>query len=257
MHQLHEKEKRELKKILDLYNGGGSDDLMIVLDTFLAREEHQTVSDIQRRLKIRGLDYEKSDVEDALDTFCRLGFAQVKSFKGQEPLYEHKHLGDHHDHMICTRCGKVEEFIDPHIEELQNAIARQKGFVPLEHKLEIYGLCSECAQQRGDAAPLSKAEKGERLIVCGCHGGDELQRRLVDMGLNPGVEIEVLGCNEGPVVVACRGSRLALGRGMSDKIMVKPCRKEQGLRGFGRHFGRKRMRRHSSWFGKVNQSDEQ
>ncbi len=195
---------------------------MAVLDTFLAAETHQTVEEVQRRLKARGLNFDRAYVQDALELFCLYGFAQAKTFNGNDTWYEHRHLGQHHDHLICTRCRKVEEFINPQIEVLQECAAREKGFVPLDHRMDIYGLCAECAGKRGEAIQLCEAEKGERLVICGHKGGDELQRRLTDMGLNNGAEIEVLSKGSGPVVVACRGCRLALGRGMTQKVMVTP-----------------------------------
>lgn len=222
MQNLHQLEKEDLKKILAQHGRGGDEDLMAVLDTFLATETHQSAQDLKRRLKARGLDYDLEAVQNALELFCHFGFAQAKSFNGQETLYEHRHLGQHHDHLICTRCGKVEEFVSPRIEELQIRAARGKGFIPMDHRLEIYGLCSDCAQERGPAVPLCDAEPGEHLLICGHVGGEDLQRRLTDMGLNNGAEVEVLSRNGGPVIVACRGSRLALGRGMSEKIMVSP-----------------------------------
>lgn len=82
------------------------------------------------------------------------------------------------------------------------------------------GSKNKSTRQGGSTIPLSEARVGERLVVCGHAGGSFLQRRLTDMGLNPGVEIEVLTHNGGPMVVACRGFRLALGRGMSKKVMV-------------------------------------
>ncbi|MBU2549469.1 MAG: transcriptional repressor [Proteobacteria bacterium] len=222
MRVLHNREKEELKRILTQNGYGREEELISVLDAFLDVEAHLTVSEMTEHLRAKGLEYEPEFVQSALDLFCRYGLAQTKSFDGDECRYEHHHLGHHHDHLICTRCRKVEEFVDPDIEALQIRMAREKGFLPLQHRMEIYGLCSECAKDRGETVPLSEAEPGECVIVRGHVGGAEFQRRLTDMGLNPGVEIEVLNRNGGPLVVACRGSRMALGRGMSEKIQVTP-----------------------------------
>ena len=220
MKHLHQREKDELKRILAHSGNPRGRELIVILDAFLAAEDHQSVEDLRQRLKVRGLDLEPEFIEDALELFCQYGFAQAKKFKNKETLYEHRHLGHHHDHLICTRCGKVEEFVNPQIEALQDHVAKKLGFAPLEHYLEIYGICGACAKARGSAVPLCEAEKGERLMVCGCRGGEELQRRLTDMGLHSGVEIEVISGDSGPVIVACGGCRLALGRGMSEKILV-------------------------------------
>ncbi len=222
MRALHEKEKNELKRLLEERGGVRPGNILEILDAFLSTEEHLTEEELHTRLKARGLMMTREEVREALDIFCRFGFAQVKSFQDDRPRYEHRHLGDHHDHMICTRCGAVEEFVNPELERLQREIARERGFVNLQHRLEIYGLCSECASQRRPGRPLCEAEPGERLILAGHKGGNELTRRLQDMGLTNGVEIEVLSKNDGPLVVSCRGCRLALGRGMSEKIMVSP-----------------------------------
>jgi Fur family ferric uptake transcriptional regulator len=223
----HLHEKQELARILTQNGQDHTEDLMMVLDAFLATEDHLTVAELHRRLTEQGHDYDFEFVEEALEVFRGYGFAQVKTFKGREPLYEHHHLGQHHDHLICTRCGRVVEFVNPLIEELQISAARELGFAPLDHRLEIYGLCQNCARVPGQAVPLTEAQAGEKLTVTRHAGGDDLTRRLTDLGLRPGAEVEVLGCGAGSVVLACQGSRLALGQELCEKLMVEP-RKENG-----------------------------
>lgn len=220
MQGIHEREKAELKRIITQMGYPRNEDILTILDTFLASEDHMTEAQILRKLRNRGLDYDEKTVGDALDLFCRYGFAQKKEFQDREPVYEHFHLGQHHDHMICTRCGRVEEFVNPEMEELQVRIAREKGFLPLQHRMEIYGLCPGCARDQAPSRPLSQTETGERVVVVGHGGGAEMARRLNEMGVTQGVELEVMNRNAGPVLVSCRGCRLALGRGMSDKILV-------------------------------------
>lgn len=248
MKHLHQREKEELERLLTQNGHLRAKDVVAVLDAFLESEDHQSVDDVQKRLSKHGVAFEEPFVTEALELFCKYGFAQATEFKDKETLYEHRHLGRHHDHLICTRCGMVEEFVNPKIEELQVAAARKMGFVPLEHRMEIYGLCPACAHEPDRPVPLSQAEPGECLVVCGHTGGDDLQRRLSDMGLNPGAEVEVLGGNGGPLVVACRGCRLALGRGMCDKIMVKaaPTHPEHKRR----HHAKGWRRLHRRFFGK-------
>jgi Fur family ferric uptake transcriptional regulator len=223
MKRLHEKEKQELSRLLAQSNPRRADDMVDILDAFLENEDHQSARDLHQRLKARGRPYDPETVQEALDLFCRYGLAQAKQFNGDQTRYEHKHVGMHHDHLICIRCGRVEEFVNPVIEDLQTAAARKKGFLPLDHRMDVYGLCAECTNARGQAIPLCDAEKGERVLVMDHEGGEVIQRRLEDMGLNRGEEVEVLSNGSGPVVVACRGARLALGRGMSEKVRVRPC----------------------------------
>jgi Fur family ferric uptake transcriptional regulator len=65
------------------------------------------------------------------------------SFGAQGKKYE---LGakDHHDHIICTKCGSISEFVDEEIESRQKKIAEELGFVMQEHSMQIYGICKTC-----------------------------------------------------------------------------------------------------------------
>jgi Fur family ferric uptake transcriptional regulator len=93
----------------------------------------------------------------------------------------------------------------------------------LQHKMEIYGLCAECLKERVTLMPLSYAQEGERGIIEEFMGGSGAQLRLATMGLRSGDEVEVItNRGEGQIVVAVNTTRLALGRGIAKKIMVKP-----------------------------------
>jgi Fur family ferric uptake transcriptional regulator len=67
------------------------------------------------------------------------------SFGAQGKKYE---LGakEHHDHMICTNCGLITEFVDEEIEKRQHVISEQLGFKMTEHSMQIYGICKNCQQ---------------------------------------------------------------------------------------------------------------
>lgn len=68
------------------------------------------------------------------------------SFGAQGKKYE---LGakDHHDHLICTKCGNITEFVDEQIEERQQKIAKELGFTMQEHSMQIYGICKNCQEK--------------------------------------------------------------------------------------------------------------
>lgn len=73
----------------------------------------------------------------------------------------------HHDHLICARCGKLVEFSYPAIEVLQEAIARDYGFVLLSHQFELVGLCTQCqalapSESQRVAAKVTKSNRGSR-----------------------------------------------------------------------------------------------
>lgn len=54
----------------------------------------------------------------------------------------------HHDHLICTKCGKIVEFENEQIEELQHQIAKSSGFKLTDHLMQLYGICAECQRDK-------------------------------------------------------------------------------------------------------------
>lgn len=64
-------------------------------------------------------------------------------FEGGNSVFE-LNKGQHHDHVVCVKCGKVDEFTDEVIESRQSMIAKQLGYELTDHSLYLYGLCSEC-----------------------------------------------------------------------------------------------------------------
>jgi Fur family ferric uptake transcriptional regulator len=67
-----------------------------------------------------------------------------RQFDGSQTRYEPAEGRPHHDHLICTRCGVIEEFAEQRIELLQSRVAQERGFEVVSHKLELYGLCADC-----------------------------------------------------------------------------------------------------------------
>ena len=106
---------------------------------------HFSAEDIYRYLL-------KSDVELGLATVYRVltqfesaGIVIRHNFEEGHSVFEL--AGDeHHDHIVCVRCGKVEEFHDNEIEQRQNVIAKKLGFELTDHNLNMYGLCPSCKQ---------------------------------------------------------------------------------------------------------------
>jgi len=202
---------------------GHVEERMAVLKEFLSVEQHVTSHELTDRLHEGGVALDEGRVRHALELFCRYGLASQRAFQDRDVVYEHCHLGEHHDHLICVRCGEIEEFTDSEIEKHQQSVAQRHGFRSLRHRMEIYGLCRKCALPPRRAFPLTMASVGERAIVTNIVGGHGMLRRLGDMGLRPGVEILVIspGC-PGPFLVAVKDSRIALGRGMAQHVMIAP-----------------------------------
>ncbi len=219
----HEQEKKQFKR---LFQQQGVDKFISrfqVLEAFLKLEHHVTIKDILAQLGQDNIHLEEGLVFNSMELLCRFGFASKIEFDDKETQYEHRHLGLHHDHMVCTKCGSILEFRDEAIERLQFRVAEVYGFHMLQHKLEIYGICSKCMEERNTIVSLHKARQGEKLIVKDFEAGKNMQMRISSMGLKIGDAIEIVSVGfGGQMVIAARDNRLVLGKGIAEKIMVQP-----------------------------------
>jgi Fur family ferric uptake transcriptional regulator len=72
--------------------------------------------------------------------------------------YEHNYKHPHHDHMICTECGKTIEFYSAELEAIQDAIVAKHKFRPTQHSLRIFGVCAQCQRKSNANTEESAAE---------------------------------------------------------------------------------------------------
>ena len=113
-----------------------------ILDMFL-KMEHITAEQMYRSLSRKDPRIGLATIYRTLNLFCEAGLAQARHF-GTQTHYDNVAHKGHHDHLICTGCGKIVEFENCDIERLQEEVARRNGFTIQTHKLELYGLCSSC-----------------------------------------------------------------------------------------------------------------
>jgi Fur family ferric uptake transcriptional regulator len=113
-----------------------------ILTVFL-QNEHITAEQMYRLLAKKDPHIGLATIYRTLNLFCEAGLAQARHFGSQTQYDNVAHKG-HHDHLICTGCGKIVEFENEDIERLQEQVASRNGFAIKTHKLELYGLCSHC-----------------------------------------------------------------------------------------------------------------
>lgn len=108
---------------------------------------HLSAEEIHREARKRLPGIGIATVYRALKFLC--GCGQASEFLPADGVARYEPAGSraHHDHLICTSCGRFTEAVDPEIERLQGRLAARHGFRPSSHKLEIYGLCSGCAKK--------------------------------------------------------------------------------------------------------------
>ncbi len=115
-----------------------------ILQAFL-QNEHITAEQMYRLLAKKDPHIGLATIYRTLNLFCEAGLAQARHVGAQTQYDNVTHKG-HHDHLICTGCGKIVEFENQEIERLQEQVANRNGFTIKTHKLELYGLCSHCRQ---------------------------------------------------------------------------------------------------------------
>ncbi|HUD27055.1 MAG TPA: ferric iron uptake transcriptional regulator [Burkholderiaceae bacterium] len=101
---------------------------------------HLSAEDVYRSLVAEHVDVGLATVYRVLTQFEQAGLLVRRHFEAGRAVFE-LNEGPHHDHLVCLTCGRVEEFVDPEIEQRQKAIAAERGFDLQDHSLALYGVC--------------------------------------------------------------------------------------------------------------------
>jgi Fur family ferric uptake transcriptional regulator len=116
----------------------------LILDVFLETEGHVSSEDLYELVKSRDASVGFTTVYRTLKLLQESGLARDVQYYDGRTLYEHDFKHAHHDHLICTTCGRLIEFYSEVIENMQDEIAERHGFRPETHSLRIFGTCREC-----------------------------------------------------------------------------------------------------------------
>lgn len=106
-------------------------------------DRHVSAEDVYKALLETGEDVGLATVYRVLTQFEAAGLVSRHHFEGGHSVFE-LDKGEHHDHLLCVTCGRVDEFIDETIEKRQRSIAKQRGYTLTDHSLYIYGVCPAC-----------------------------------------------------------------------------------------------------------------
>ncbi len=124
-----------------------------ILDLFEQNNKrHMTAEEIYRLLSDEGQEIGLATVYRVLTQFEQAGLLMRHHFDSDKAVFE-LNQGDHHDHLVCIQCGKVEEFVDSEIEKRQHRIAKERGFAIHDHSLQIYADCikENCPNRKPDS----------------------------------------------------------------------------------------------------------
>lgn len=103
---------------------------------------HMTAEDVYKALLADGSDIGLATVYRVLMQFEQAGLLTRSNFESGKSVFE-LNEGQHHDHLVCLSCGRVEEFFDPEIESRQRAVAVARGFELQDHSLALYARCTK------------------------------------------------------------------------------------------------------------------
>ena len=128
-----------------------------IVRTFFATRRHLGAEELYHRIYAQDRRIGLVTVYRTLKLLREAGLATGRQFGETYTRFDPNPTDQPHDHLICTRCGKIQEFADTRLREARGRVARVHGFTVTEHKLELYGLCRDCARlERGRTARSGK-----------------------------------------------------------------------------------------------------
>jgi Fur family ferric uptake transcriptional regulator len=116
----------------------------LLLEEIFKDDGHFEAEELVERMKHRDARVSRATVYRTLDLLQECLLVEKINFGTSRSFYEHVTLGQHHDHMICTRCGAVIEFFDDRLETLQDEISRKHGMELTHHSMRLFGICKSC-----------------------------------------------------------------------------------------------------------------
>lgn len=117
-----------------------------IVEAFFAAGQHVSAEELHRRLHPETPRLGLVTVYRTLKLLRQAGLASARSFGDAYARFDPNPAGRGHHHLVCTRCGAVQEFGDGDLRPLERRLARRLGFTVTEHKLEMYGICRDCAR---------------------------------------------------------------------------------------------------------------
>ena len=118
--------------------------ILSILET--AKDRHMSAEDVYKALLKAKDEVGLATVYRVLTQFEQAGIVDRHHFEGGHSVFELSE-GEHHDHLVCLKCGKIEEFADDIIEQRQHKVAEKAGFTLEDHSLYLYGICTDCQKK--------------------------------------------------------------------------------------------------------------
>ena len=131
----------------------------LILEVFLRTEAHLSNEDLYQLVKQEDPTVGQTTVYRTLKLLTEAGLAREVRFGDGRTHYEHHYKHQHHDHMICSECGKIIEFFSPELEAIQDAMAAKHKFELRSHLLRMIGICADCRRRAREQKQQPAGEK--------------------------------------------------------------------------------------------------
>ena len=118
----------------------------LILETILKQSDHVSSEELYERIKKKDPSIGQATVYRTLKLLSESGLIEPLDFADGVTRYEPSYGKEHHDHLICEKCGKNIEILDETIERRQKVIAKEHGFTLSSHKMYLYGICPDCQE---------------------------------------------------------------------------------------------------------------
>ncbi len=126
-----------------------------LVNVFLRTERHVSTQELFDIVRKKDKDVGYATVARTLKLLAESGLCRMVDFGDGVQRFEHKYGHEHHDHLICTKCGRYVEIYSKKLEKLQAELVKKHDYVQEYHKLDIFGICPRCGR---------KSKKGKKAV---------------------------------------------------------------------------------------------
>ena len=141
----YEEVLEKFKAQLRIMNLKVTKERVIILEEVMKRTDHFDADQFAADLSTKGVRVSRATVYRTLDILNDLQIVHKSTLGHKHQHYENMVGRAHHDHLVCLKCDKVVEFLEPKIEQLQEEVCEKHGFVIKDHSLQLFGICGDCA----------------------------------------------------------------------------------------------------------------
>ena len=120
----------------------------LIVDVFFKSGKHLSTEELYTVVRKKDSSIGQATVYRTLKLLCEAGLAKELHFGETTARYEPIEDDSHHDHLICTACGRNQEVVDGDIERLQEELAERYGFTLTSHRMILYGICDDCRKPK-------------------------------------------------------------------------------------------------------------